>query len=121
MIPRDGNGFSYHDNDSCAMKSNKISDRVVHAKVSDALSSLEEVKQDILKRRFGLEGEPAMSYREIAYYLTSQLPPEIKLQIVTMQREAHDEITLEAEDIKTLEAEALRELSRGAKRPTLLI
>lgn len=115
------NVFSYHDNDSCAMKSNKISDRVVQAKVSDALSSLEDVKQDILKRRFGLQGDSAMSYSEIAYYLTSQLPPEIKLQIVTTQRDSHDEITLEANDIKTLEAEALRELSRGSRRPALLI
>jgi hypothetical protein len=90
----------------------------VETKVLEALSSLEEVKQEILKKRFGLDGDPSMSYKELAYYLTSNLSPEIKFQIVTRQNEARDEAVIAPDDIKCLEAEALRDLTRQGRRGT---
>jgi hypothetical protein len=83
--------------------------------VEQALSNLDNVKQEIIKRRFGLVGEPSMSYEDIARYLSSTLAPEVRLQIATKVGES-DEAGLCADDVKQLESEGLRELAKRGKR-----
>jgi len=94
-----------------AMKLNFLEEAVF-----DALAGLDEVKQEIIKRRFGLHGESCMTYEELAEYLSATLSPEVRLRIATRVASS-DEAGLCEEDVKKLESEGLRELARRCKKP----
>ena len=92
-----------------------ISPAVIGELVNEALSTLEDVKRQIIKMRFGLSSSKGipMSYSEIAVYLTKNLSAEIKFQIINKQQNKQcDEIILTVAEVKNLEAQALRELAR---------
>lgn len=100
----------------------KLTSRVEDA-VGDALSGLDKVRREVLKRRFGLFGSAAMSYSDLADYLSRNLPASVVLEIASQSgskqsfAKGRDEaIAISESDVRWLEASGLRELARNGRK-----
>jgi len=78
--------------------------------VTNAVTTLDAMKQVVINHRFGLSGHTVLSYEAIAKRLTESLSVELRKSIALEQGVNADQVAISQQRVRELETEALRDL-----------
>jgi DNA-directed RNA polymerase sigma subunit (sigma70/sigma32) len=73
---------------------------------------LDDLKQEVVKRRFGFDGQLAQDYEQIATVLTAALSPELRAEMAQDRGILASDVSISAQDVKHIETLALRSLRK---------